>query len=590
MVEIGQLNGFLTCKSAKNEAVYFHLKKSVLAVLRRLLFATLLALTFSERPAIAAAPFELSGNSFFTSAQLYSILDLPVSPCIPPALLTPPLNRLTQFYLEHGFCVTLNLQTASPDDSCLRDAVLDINEGERRPIIHINLQGAAVLSEAEIRRQLQLYPGDYCTSVRLKQAVTSLLALYTNQGFTFAEVSVTISVNNAGLSLNFEIREGNRCFIAGIQTAKAGQTKPAVLQKLLGLPTGALFSASLLARGRQRIERQPYIQQVRDIRPIAISADSVILEIDLTEARFNQGEAAIGYAPAAGDQKGYFTGYAKLQFGNLFGTARRFSVDWQKLRQKQEDVSLSYVEPWLPFVPVAARITFSRSLLDTLYSKTDTSLRLEADFRQFLSGFVAFQTARGQEKTAFVQRTDTKNQLSWGLRLDSRDFPPNPHYGLDYQLSWSLGQRRFSDQTRLATERTLHLRLGHFIPLGKRIILYHRIALDRYHGAAKNIPYYDQFPLGGAQSLRGYAERQFRGTEVAWINTEFRYCLTKLSRAFLFMDAGHYKFDRWRDPYLGYGLGISLESKAGLFGIIYGLGRDDSLNNGKLHFQLENAF
>ena len=45
-----------------------------------------------------------------------------------------------------------------------------------------------------------------------------------------------------------------------------------------------------------------------------------------------------------------------------------------------------------------------------------------------------------------------------------------------------------------------------------------------------------------------------------------------------------------QDWKVGYGIGLRLETRLGLFGIDYGLGEGDRLSNGKVHIRLINEF
>ncbi len=100
--------------------------------------------------------------------------------------------------------------------------------------------------------------------------------------------------------------------------------------------------------------------------------------------------------------------------------------------------------------------------------------------------------------------------------------------------------------------------------------------------------------LGGANSLRGSRENQFAGNFIAWMNLEYRYIIGKLSRIYVFNDWGYYRretaFDETGNWNYGYGAGVRLETRAGIIGIDYGLGKGDAPVEGKIHFRLRTEF
>ncbi|MFC1569661.1 BamA/TamA family outer membrane protein, partial [bacterium] len=109
------------------------------------------------------------------------------------------------------------------------------------------------------------------------------------------------------------------------------------------------------------------------------------------------------------------------------------------------------------------------------------------------------------------------------------------------------------------------------------------------------VPVSEQIRFGGTTSLRGYAEDQFRGSLVAWLNLEYRYLLGRRSRVFAFVDAGLYQRRERekgliRGDQIGYGFGIRLETRLGVMGVDYGLGQGDDFMQGKVHVGLVNRF
>ena len=106
------------------------------------------------------------------------------------------------------------------------------------------------------------------------------------------------------------------------------------------------------------------------------------------------------------------------------------------------------------------------------------------------------------------------------------------------------------------------------------------------------MPFSDLFRVGGATTLRGYRENQFRGASVGWLNIEYRFITGKISRLFLFSDVGFIS-DRQQQGDISrysYGAGIRASTAIGQIGIDFGIGEGDSFTNGKIHLSLNGAF
>src|SRR5690606_26046770 len=102
----------------------------------------------------------------------------------------------------------------------------------------------------------------------------------------------------------------------------------------------------------------------------------------------------------------------------------------------------------------------------------------------------------------------------------------------------------------------------------------------------------DLFRFGGATSLRGYDEEQFRGNVVGRALVEYRYQIDRTSFAFLFADVGYIR--RPETPGVsgdesvrpGYGLGLQYRTPLGLVNVSYALNPDDGPTRGKVHLGL----
>jgi outer membrane protein assembly factor BamA len=130
------------------------------------------------------------------------------------------------------------------------------------------------------------------------------------------------------------------------------------------------------------------------------------------------------------------------------------------------------------------------------------------------------------------------------------------------------------------------------LPLLGPTVGYLRLTGSEYR-SGDIVPASEQIRFGGARTLRGYQEDAFRGTLVAWVNAEYRLISGK-SRVFAFCDFGAFQrleTSGWvRGTRWGYGFGLRIDTKAGLFGIDYGLGEGDGVMRGKVHVGLVNRF
>jgi outer membrane protein assembly factor BamA len=189
-----------------------------------------------------------------------------------------------------------------------------------------------------------------------------------------------------------------------------------------------------------------------------------------------------------------------------------------------------------------------------------------------------------------------------GLVYDTRDDRINPQKGILYQTDVQAGRKRnldfvdFPNGDEKVSLRELSMDMELFVPAFKRQVLAVALHGRQITSSENVIPLPELFRLGGARSLRGFREDQFRGSSVAWINFEYRYILGRRSRFFIFTDGGYFSYENASGQTeafkMGYGFGFRLETALGIMGVDYGLGRGESggLLGGKVHVGLVNEF
>ena len=99
-------------------------------------------------------------------------------------------------------------------------------------------------------------------------------------------------------------------------------------------------------------------------------------------------------------------------------------------------------------------------------------------------------------------------------------------------------------------------------------------------------------------TLRGFDEESINASSYAIGTIEFRYLLEQNSYTYLFIDGGYYEnksIEEYKsDTPFGFGLGISFETKAGIFSLNYALGYQENelapIRAAKIHFGFVNFF
>ena len=105
------------------------------------------------------------------------------------------------------------------------------------------------------------------------------------------------------------------------------------------------------------------------------------------------------------------------------------------------------------------------------------------------------------------------------------------------------------------------------------------------------------FRLGGLTTIRGFNEESIYASQYGIGTVEYRYLYEKNANIRIFSDLGLIKNQSYSSDfnfYVGFGIGASLETKAGIFNIDYAMGKQENqilqLSDAKVHIGYVNNF
>jgi outer membrane protein insertion porin family len=184
-------------------------------------------------------------------------------------------------------------------------------------------------------------------------------------------------------------------------------------------------------------------------------------------------------------------------------------------------------------------------------------------------------------------------KTAFAAAYDGTDAPLNPTAGTRLRASIEYADKKIADEGRDESSGTFAAEAERFFRVRRRQVLALRARVEALVSTEEEVPFHELLVLGGARSLRGYREEQFRGTRTALGSIEYRLLLGRRSRAIVFVDAGYWYREApnfAKDTKLGYGIGLRGDTRLGTISIDYGLGEGDDLLDGKLHAGLIREF
>lgn len=473
-------------------------------------------------------------------------------------------------------------------------------------VASLSVTGNAALSSTELLQHFELQPNSLFEKEILEQDLHALLSRYETIGYPFARVSIEAitpaqATDSMSIDIHLNVVEGQFVKINQIKPAGNKETLDDVIIRETGIRLGEEYNIDRVAKIRNRLNRLNIFSQVGDPE-LTMNDSGGVLTIPVMEGNTNTFDGVLGYIPATNGNDGYFTGLVNISMRNLFGSARKLNVLWQREGTNIQEIALRYNEPWLFNYPVDLEGSFRQRQQDTTYVRRGYILKVDFHLFDefFLAGIFSYESIiPANSLTGVSLRSTQTTTTGLELRYDSRNDMISPTNGVLYRSEYQIGKKTESSQVTSATSSTvqkLELDAVWLVqPFTRQVV---SLELHGRERSSDNIGIGELYRLGGSTTLRGYRENQFLGSRIGWTNLEYRFLFSRRSFFFGFFDTGYYFLPDNQSQGLssaqafnyGYGIGTRIETAIGIVGVSFALGEGDSFNQGKIHFGLVNEF
>jgi outer membrane protein insertion porin family len=561
---------------------------------------------------------ELTGNSNFSKETYLQWADINMGIKLYKGLADSIGSRIKNNLSGNGYLYSSvdKVGLLFSEDSSKVKIIINVIENKPVYVNQIFFEGIDSVEQQKFYNDLDFFIGGIFIQNKLEESITSMLNYYEENGYPFSKILISSvhfyydSLDSKNLAdIYLKIEKQNLSRFDKIEVKGNTSTKDYVILRELDIRPGEDFSQKKIDKIPIELNRLRFFEPIKEPEFYFNSKDEGILQIDVKEIETNNFDGIIGYMPGNGKgQQGYFTGLVDVSFRNLFGTGRAAAVHWQKIDPYSQELELKYLEPWVFDYPFNIQIGLFERQQDTSY--VDRSVN--ADIEYLATDEISFSLLLSSEQvvptvgnyTVFTVYNSSLLSTGINFKIDTRDDPYAPTKGIFFNNSYTYIRKKINGPVQYYTpgmQTSVNLQkftadFNFFYQLFKRQV----IALG-LHGKLLKGPLLeasDLFRLGGANTLRGYVEDQFLGSIVAWSNLEYRLLLTQRSYAFLFFDTGYYQrdadaqlgIDRNSAFKIGYGLGLSLETKLGLLSVSFAMAKGDSFSEGKIHFGIVSEF
>ena len=572
---------------------------------RRLVFLPILCLIvlngFSRQQAFAQkARIHLFGNVLPMDSTINRLNATLSGVPISDSLLQRVAIDLMDTFHHHGFVFAAVDSICMRTDSLHASHNLDVflSPGEKFVVSEVYQADTA----HDRTTQERLRAPVLFTASHIQALMHRLLQPWLNRGYPFVSIRVD-SLRNDGnrVRLFISTHPGPLVTIRKINVLGNRNTRDYVIIREMRLKPGSIYRQSEIDRIPERLQRLDYIKQVKPPQIVINKKGEGELIVSIKDNNVNKLDGVIGYQPGEQNRPGYFTGLVDIRLGNIMGTARQLDAYWERKNRTTQELRLRYLEPWVMGKPVHLGGRLEQLVQDTSFVKRNYLLELLVPLSDEVELF-----AHGGRELVLPDSIGTvvwnlPRSKSWllnlGFRYDIRNHKYNPRKGVYYEtaVEFARKQNESSSESPVFERKRIRMNAEILVPTWQWQTISVALHWRRLQTNEPGILLSDLFRLGGSQTLRGYREDEFIGSDISWINLEYRYLLSELSRAFVFVDVGYFarpaaSGSRIKGYRSGYGFGMRLDTRLGIVGIDYGLGEGRGLATGLLHVRLVSQF
>ena len=466
----------------------------------------------------------------------------------------------------------------------------------------VKIEGNTVETTEVLNALLTVKQGEILNSRTLQQNVQAIQDQYRKDGYILAKVT-DMDIDRSG-NLKLKINEG---VLEGYKVKGNTKTKDHVILREMRQKPGEPFNSKKARRSMQRVYNLGFFEDVNIKMNPGVNPNAVIMELDVKEKRTGSFGVGAGYSSADG-----VIGMVSIGDTNFRGTGDAVSLTYETSGDDTDahGYSLSYRHPWIDSKETVGTLRIYNRTYE--YDDYDTNGDLKETYmRKYSGGEITLGRPVSEYSTNYItlrnrnddyvkhvsngnstpkdRSTDTdwlnKNfgttrSVTIEHVTDTRDNIYNPTQGGRVSLSGEVaGAGGDFNFRKLTIEDQRYHKVGHAQVIALR---------GQYGVGWGDISEFNQYKVGGQNSLRGYREDQFRGSRMALATLEYRFPIVSKVQGALFTDWGAAWDDGYtpKDIHGSIGIGLSLTTPIGPLRLDYGRGSD----GGRVHFTVGGSF
>jgi outer membrane protein assembly factor BamA len=465
--------------------------------------------------------------------------------------------------------------------------------------------------------QDRLFRGKPFHYSELRNLQEKLLQQAENNGhpFAMAWLDSLRLMPNGGVYARLFLDAYREISIEQIRIEGDAKIQTAYLENYLEIPLGSAYNQARIKDIPRRLRDLPFVEMERPPQ-ISFRGDAATITLFLKKKKASQFDFILGFLPRnttntpEESKRLLVTVSLNANAQNLLGAGERIHIKFQQLQPLTQQLDLQGTYPYVLGWSFGVDGKFA------LYKRDTSYLDLESDLGvQYLLGgtdyLKAFWNKRGTtilsvdadrilQQMKLPDRLDT-SYSSFGLEYNRQrlDYRFNPRKGWAALLRGAAGYKNIEKNSRILSLRSadmpqfdpeslydsLQLRTFQYqlsakgesyVPIQKRSVL--KFGVNGGAILSKTPVYANElFRIGGNKLLRGFDEEAISASSYLVGTLEYRFIIGTNSYLYVFGDYAYLQSKTVEtslaDRPLGLGAGVTFETRAGVFGLSYAIGK-----------------
>jgi uncharacterized membrane protein (DUF485 family) len=451
-----------------------------------------------------------------------------------------------------------------------------------------------------------------------------------NNGYPFAQIGLdSILVDSNGVKAQLNLVKNRLVLLDSIDFGGTAKMDKMFLQLFANYKPGAVYQEDLLKKLDSRLSELPYVQVAQPMG-VYFYGNKARPYVYINQRKASSFDGVIGFAPNSTlNNRLVLTGDMNLKLANLFGSGKNFELTYRGYLNNSQDLQMKFLWPYFLKTKLALDFSFKLAKFDSTWIEiaNDIGLQYRLGGNNYLKFYFQNQTINSfVVDSQFVKINkrlpavhDVVNNLyGLAIRKSTLDYFNNPRKGFLLNLEVGAGTKRIVpmeglqqlklsgsnaevynlyDSIQLLTmQYKLQGNFSYYLNFRKNWVLHSQINTAMLMN--QNLFFNELFRIGGLKTLKGFDEQSIFANKYLIGNFELRYLFLQNSGFMIFWNGAWYENTalpqvRVDKPW-GVGVGMNIETGAGVFSLYYALGKqlgnEFEFQRAKIHFGFVNFF